>query len=324
MRLPSPKNVKFFEADAHIVIDMDAAAVTENMQSNAAAFEAWALALHLWLHNRPEIALSWEVPPRTKTGRLNPHYQRFLYRVERFRTLFPEWFSVQCQEHLREWDALYRGDLYLNMADVRPTREEAALLPVVNSKREARLEHALWLAPEFKEQFGLNEVDRQLPVGLYTAERPTMNDIVFTGQKSAIDLVGLGQGALWLFELKARSNIPMGTLSELLFYAGVLQDAAGSNARFRFPGRNPSKGSYVHPKHVRECASIKAVILVEELHPLLEHPDLLSTLNAATAHWSVNGAVPVQFEAWRVHGFEKQSRISFSQLPELVPLISSS
>jgi hypothetical protein len=43
-------------------------------------------------------------------------------------------------------------------------------------------------------------------------------------------------------------------------------------------------------------------MLVEKLHPLLEHPDLLDTLNrAAEAHWNHDpGAKPVSFSIARV------------------------
>ena len=64
-----------------------------------------------------------------------------------------------------------------------------------------------------------------MPVGVFEGH-PSRAGAIFTGGKSAIDLIGLGRaGAIWLLELKTSRNIKVGALSELFFYSMVLHDA---------------------------------------------------------------------------------------------------
>jgi hypothetical protein len=70
---------------------MKSKAILANLQTNAAAFEAWCLALRVWCEVE-KIELRWQQPADNSPNE-QCHYQRFLYRVERFRSLFPSWFS---------------------------------------------------------------------------------------------------------------------------------------------------------------------------------------------------------------------------------------
>jgi hypothetical protein len=103
-RVPLPKSIDFTELvdPAHVLMTMRWEATIANMQSNEAAFEAWALALKLWA-GVSHVCLRWEVPQGRPASR-NPtkekpmyedvgHYQRFLYRVNAFGELF-DWFSI--------------------------------------------------------------------------------------------------------------------------------------------------------------------------------------------------------------------------------------
>ena len=159
---------------------------------------------------------------------------------------------------------------------------------------ETKLEAELVIDPAFARRFGLAKLDRQFPVGLFEGA-VTGNRAVFTGGKSAIDIVGVGDAGFWLFELKAGGNAPIGGLTELLFYASLIRDAAGSAARFRFSAA--SAKTVIGPADVVGATAINAVLLVEAGHPLLDHPELITALNAAAAKvWNVEpGAVPVTF-----------------------------
>ena len=87
---------------AHLHLPMSA--VIGNMQSNAGAFESWCLALRRWCDAR--VSLSWELPG----DRGNLHYERFLYRLQRFDSLFgDDWFSYADQT-----GALARSKVNLN------------------------------------------------------------------------------------------------------------------------------------------------------------------------------------------------------------------
>ena len=170
---------------------------------------------------------------------------------------------------------------------------------------EAKLEARLVDSDRFKCHFGLRETDRQFPVGLFAGEvaKPAR---IFTGGKSAIDIVGVGRdGSFNLFELKAGKNISAGIISELLLYTAVIREAAQVKPRIGFGGAAGDRAK-VRPDDVRQCTVIRAVLLAEEFHPLLEHPDLIATLNnAAAVNWNGQaGAKPVSFLMSYVRDFE--------------------
>jgi hypothetical protein len=160
----------------------------------------------------------------------------------------------------------------------------------------------------FAASFQLEKLDRQFPVGLFHTKRPASDSRIFTGGKSAIDIVGVGDGALSLFELKVRKNNPAGILSELFFYANVMRDAIPGawvpNARFQFPDHKSNQRAKVYPADVQACKRIEAILLGEDFHPLVGHRYIIESLNnAAKRFWNESPlAVPVLFRAVRLEG----------------------
>lgn len=299
VRLPSDSNIGFRQTGSNIEIHMSAAAVTANMQTNSAGFEGWSLALKLWLGAR-QVTLYWDRPARVTKGAVNLHYARFLYRVQRFAELFPDWFKIGTPEHFAECavaSALQKNThLFLNVSGA-VSREPAIL------KGESGIERSLIAKhPELlRTTFGLEVIGRQFPVGLY--EDSTLKRPVFTGGTSAIDLVGKDGDRFTIIELKAGNNIMVGALGEMLFYAAVIRDAVGHSAVFHFGGNTGGKShSDVRSSHVTTSKKVRAILLAEQFHPLLEHPELFPTLNRASAQQS--HAVPLSFEAWRLKDFE--------------------
>jgi hypothetical protein len=315
IRLPSQDQIKFDGEIDCVTVTMKPKAIVANLQTNAAAFEAWSLALRVWCEVK-KIQLRWE-SPSVSTANERCHYQRFLYRAARFRSLFQEWFDLP-PEPREEADALGNGVFCLNVPGDRSAIEapiNGDEMPESTRKAEADLENYLWnpkTSKAFKEKFGLEQVGRQFPVGLFRNSVARDNRI-FTGAKSAIDLVGIGKGALWLFELKAGANIPAGILSELIFYASVMRDSipgpAGQAARFQFDPRKPENGMAVSATNVRGCdlkgcKRIEAVLLGEKFHPLVGDSRIIRTLNeAADLHWNTSlEQVPVAFSATLMKG----------------------
>ena len=304
VRLPSTLSRAW--AGDKLLLRLNARSVTANMQSDAAAFEAWALVLRLWLGlGRVRcIELDWDAPTDPKDG----HYQRFLYRVTQFQSLFPEWFSVADVKKLRDCRALTAQHPILNVA-----AGEVTAPPAGTSHPEYELECRLIASPAFRQHFRLKFVDRQFPVGLF-ADEVIAKTRIFTGGKSAIDIVGVGRDdSFHIFELKAKGNIHAGIVSELLLYTALIREAASMSLRIKFKeDATLSSRACVHATHVRGCTSIHAVMLVEDLHPLLEHPELLCTLNvAAESHWNSGaGAKPVCFSKALISNFEKVGEAS--------------
>jgi hypothetical protein len=286
--LPSSLDVRRSTSVGGVLLTLSANAVLANMQTDKAAFEGWALSLRLWC-DEPIVILDWVVP-ETDSG----HYQRFLYRVTQFRSLFPHWFDVADETKLaasRVLDA--NNKLVLNTASkARSITHDGVKAP----RPEEKLELQLVSDPAFAARFGLRRLDRQFPVGLYNG-RVSHEAAVFTGGKSAIDIVGVSDKAFWLFELKAGDNAPMGALTELLFYTSLIRDAAGASPKLRFA--DAPNAMVVRPDDVRHASAINAVLLTQATHPLLKHPVLVDALNAAAmSQWNaLPGSVPVTFHA---------------------------
>lgn len=286
VRLPSDRHIRV-EGDVEgVTLSLSLTAVTANMQSDSAAFEAWALALKAWCGVRT-IAVDWQAPPPADTPSWR-HYQRFLYRAQRFATLFPDWFRIIPQEQLAVSRILRCDSLVLNVAG--KTADLGS--PAPNS--EAALERHLLGSEVFRAAFGLTRLDRQFPVGLFDGTVVRGNE-VFSGGKSAIDLIGLdGQRRLWLFELKAGRNEGLGIVSELLFYALVMQDAV--RRRFAFAQPEAGNRAAIGPQDVLACERIEACFLAPNFHPLLAQDRITGLLSGAMA----GGDIPVHFRMVRL------------------------
>lgn len=270
-------------------------ALVSNMQTDAAAFEAWALALHVWCRVE-RVVLDWE-PIREKDGKPGyRHYQRFLYRVEKFRSWFP-WLGVANADAPGDAEAITGSELILNVSKSVGKAEAA--------KPEARLERQLRGSNSFRARYELEKVGTQFPVGLFRGEVAKKNQ-VFPSGSSAIDVLARDRhDRLWLFELKAGENIPAGIISELLFYTWVMQDAM--TGRFRFEDKPPAEEGGIQPADVLACKTIEARFIGHEFHPLLDGGDILNELNNAAVGTSPlanfgliriadPAAEPVQFE----------------------------
>lgn len=316
IRLPVSQGISFEGPDDSVTISLSGTSVGEgNMQTDGAAFEAWAVALKEWCGVK-RLSLHWQSP--IESGRASAHYERFLYRVQRFLELFPDWFAVDQPERLEGARALGPGPLCLNLAGDRRSGGLSGALDGASSSgpQEHVLELALKDAVDFKAHFGpMEKVDRQWPVGLFAGPVPKRTDAIFTGGKSAIDLVGIGGTTLWVFELKAGRNAPAGILSELLFYASVMRDAlpgpGGEPPRFQFDASAGGQPAGLSPADIRTCKRIEAVLIGERLHPLIGHQRIVARLNESAARdaRTNHGRVPLHFSAsivkrTEVGGFE--------------------
>jgi hypothetical protein len=303
IRLPEAKQIVFGGEEDLVTITMKEKAVLKNMQRDEAAFEAWSLALRFWCKAK-SIELDWELP--SESCKKNPHYQRFLYRAERFSKLFPEWFSLARSIGPVEAEALGDGPFFLNVPGDRSQLDGSEAPVEAIRGRESDMEKHLSQSDGFKKYFRLKKVDRQLPVGLFR-QRVAKETSIFTGGKSAIDLAGVGKEAFHLFELKVGKNAKAGILSELLFYASVIREAIPTPARFQFDPSWKSRGKHMSPGDVLSCTRIEAVLLAEQLHPLVNHPNIIKLLNhAADEHWNKEfGHVPIHFRAVLLKGSGK-------------------
>ena len=310
VRLPA-EGVMSVAGDAdHAVIDLESGAIVRNMQDNAAAFEGWSLALRHWC-GAEKVTLRWQppvVPLVLKKDDLvrERHYQRFLYRVERFSSLF-NWFDVATPDLFARWRHLYNKEYFLNVAGNGPNTPSDEVAESSMAKPEYDLECRLQTDPDFHKHYKFARealIDRQFPVGLFSEATPTAASAVFPGGKGAIDLVCLDHRHLWLFELKAEKNIPIGTIAELLFYGSVMRDAV--MGKFKF-GRIAGGRAKVRPEMLGQVNEITGVMLGHDLHPLISDPKLIGLLNNAVENqWNcIDGAPLVSFRADKIQEDQK-------------------
>jgi hypothetical protein len=294
-----PNGISFAGEGEEVQLSLSAECVTDNMQSNRAAFEGWSLALRRWCEVK--VVLQWTPSPPDASASHRQHYQRFLYRVARFQSLF-DWFRIEPRNEgeIDAWRALERRPLFLNVGGARGPEQESAS----EGDSESALEHRLLKSSEFAAHYGLvhGTRDRQLPVGLFSEKTPSRGSRIFPGGKGAIDLVCLDADTLWLFELKAGENIPAGIVSELFFYTSVLRDAL-QGGPFTFAEAHPKARTKarIQPEALSRVTHIEGVMLGHDLHPLVDS-GLISILNEAVEkRWNAEPSrAHVRFRADRI------------------------
>jgi hypothetical protein len=268
--LPDAEHFRLSRSGETVRLSLSSHAVIRNMQADAAAFEGWLLALKAWIRIEKAV-LHWDTPEDTNDG----HYQRFLYRVSRFNDLFSNWFAVAPESLTHLDESKIKGLVVFNAAkspmDIPDDKSKELTL-------EKYLAESGWLATTFALNPDL--VGRQFPVGLFqkTVSRDTK---IFTGGKSAIDLVGIEDQPrrLWVFELKADGNQSMGIVSELFFYVSFMRDVI--DLKFSPEGSSPRFEGRLHHSDLEGIKEIRGCLLAPMLHPLLDDNLLVSELNMA-------------------------------------------
>jgi hypothetical protein len=281
-----------------VAITLTAKGIDGNMQTNAAAFEAWALVLLFHCQvKRIKIGLARDA--ENSAGR---HVERFLYRLHRFHELFPDRIEPDARllNSAHALDRTVKRVLNQPLTHRDPLEEQkgkrfAAVYAASKNVSETDLEKAMECSRSFKASFALGKVMRQWPVGLFK-DRVANGNEIFTGGKSAIDLIGISNDSLVLFELKTHSNRSVGAISELLFYASVMRDAI--RGEFQLEQLPFPKNCVVTRDDILGCSNIRAVLIAPRMHPLIQNPAILQKLNAALAeHWRDK---PITFETAQI------------------------
>lgn len=255
-----PRGIDFQENNHIISLTMRRDSMTKNMQDDSAAFEGWALCLKACLDAESiKCCLKWNKPADPKD---KEHYQRFLYRVNRFKSIFGGingWFFIDDESNGFMVDLKIKDNekYFLNSPS---TRDEGRINDETRNI-ESRLENEI-----LRQQDDLKDLKelcpatlhRQLPVGLFHT-KVIEGNAIFPSKHSAIDLWGTNDDDLYMLELKAAGNCKVGVLSELFFYTMMLRDE--QTGRFV---RKSDEG-----KSIGSTNQIKAFILAPELHPFI-------------------------------------------------------
>jgi hypothetical protein len=314
-QFPGSTQIEIGGTREQATITMKKKGLNDNMQTDAAAFEAWALALFLHCDVK-----SIQIGLEAGAGAEGRHYERFLYRLKRFSDLFPgKVISKGPVATSRAFDA--HNKLLLNQPNSRnkapgaeySERMLAASTPAPAKISESALEKALEVSGAFQRRFRFNKVMRQWPVGLFD-ERVADKRQIFTGGKSAIDLLGIRDDTLLLFEIKTTRNRKAGAVSELLFYASVMRDALGDASIFKFASERAKKNCAVAPEDIARCSNICAVLLAPKFHPLILEPLIFEELNSAVA--KLRADRPIHFETVEISSYPHDENGDFTFNPD--------
>lgn len=297
------KKIQFLcdsQDDSTIYISLGAQAVgltknPLNMQTDTAAFEAWALILRAHYRDNINIRLTLKegvtLPDGdVLSGKKYGHYNRFLYRVMKFQEQYG-WFKIDDDQHgliqaIKNFEAEYTTKSFCNNV---PT-DDASDNP---SNLEGMVEAAFAKdagepgEPYIKRLTSARGVDlefacRQLPVGLFLGEHSSDHTRVFTGNHSAIDLWGLSKDRtkLVIYELKTLNKM-VGIITELMFYANYMYDMYIEKSHFKPLSPKKSKKDWRGYQKLFDAdnlAKIQAYMLTDGLHPLVT-PEVLNEMN---------------------------------------------
>ena len=268
IRLPEHINIYTNDEDDSLYIRLEGDSISSNMQNDAAAFEGWGLCILSRLDSIKRVVVDWD-EPSDKNG----HYRRFLYRLYKIMQYFGDIFTIE-QSKRQSLDLFVKE--YYNSNNLVLNYPNSKAKKASNSKKgsEAYIE-ARFQEDKIFDHF-LDVADRQLPVGVFKGNI-SKEASMFTYGHSAIDLWGIKDDALYIFELKKSTNKKVGIISEALFYLWVMSDTINKKFKYEIIGSIPQYRNFNRLYSAIEeerISKIKSMLLIEDLHPLISKETL--------------------------------------------------
>ncbi|MBR3566819.1 MAG: hypothetical protein IKN94_00925 [Salinivirgaceae bacterium] len=259
-----PTHYDYNVVGKNLTLKVSDSGLKANMQTDDGAFESWALILKFYLSDIIDtVTIDWEDITK-KTG----HFNRFVYRLAKF---------VQTYDWAKSAKPI--PDIPTILVCNCPNGEAAP-----KEKHEKGSEG--WIECEFveKEKVNYDIINHQFPVGLFKNTVKKSESFTTRG-KSAIDIWAAKDNQFYIFELKKDDNISAGIISELMFYTNVVNDLFSH--RIQYESDNAKKaikenyrgfGDFYKLYNSGTVKTINAVLLAEELHPLITK-ELISFIN---------------------------------------------
>jgi len=253
-----PRDIKLNYDEGARAVCLFVAKPWDNMQSDAAAFEGWVLALKASPLGKDikTFHLAWD----KYTGNKKPErmaYGRFLYRVREFLNNFSSLMEVPA-DFKKEYANAFESTQpwYINTADQKADR---TTLHAIKKGCER------WV--ERKMVAGLGEkfvvFGNQFPVGVFK-RKVSKETQIMSSSAAAIDLWGIDKkNTAHIFELKIGANKKVGIISEILFYTSIIAKLQTGGLRF--------EADNTQAKALAASKGVKAHLLVPRncLHPLI-------------------------------------------------------
>ena len=247
LRLPS--GMGFSIEDNVLTITMKEKGLISNMQTDDSAFEGWAICLKAWL---PEFIDQVYIEGKAPTNISDKHYQRFLYRLDKFIKIYT-WASTKSFE--------------IELAEFRRKNVNVVInVPKSNASEsathcEAQLERVFYKRNKISCSYDF--IDHQLPVRLFNDEIKEEKSIT---PKSYLDIWAIKGNLLRIFELKLPTNTGIGIISELMFYVNVMIDVIKGDVKIPFSSEYRSFNHLFEFQKNKKCKKIEGVLLANNLH----------------------------------------------------------
>ena len=260
-------------------VKMRASRPEENMQTDASAFEAWAIILHAKC--KVPVEMEFDIPESCKpfssinaSGDVKKqHFMRFLYRAWKF-TNQMEWFSIY-DETCRSLVDTFEEEFVKTKTVNNVPDCESEVSKERGPESEHIIENVFAKVPEtikriepltdFQDLTLPGVLYNQLPNGLFEDVVLEKNRIFPTG---FFDLWGINEeNELCIFELKNKDNLGAGILSELYFYVNYANDVFLTERFNKSTGKKVFRG-YDKLKEAVEkgIKRIHACFLAPEFH----------------------------------------------------------
>lgn len=271
LRIDLPSDINFsINTDAkELILTLSKKGLTDNMQTDSAAFESWAILLKTRLNDViDKVKITWNVEFDENKDSGKFHYNRVMYRLYKFIRTYPwAYTDKKCL-------------IYPNLACNCPNGN-AASREQLKQDTEAIIEYDFVQ----KHQKDFDYINHQLPVGLFR-DVVSKDTHYTTGKHSCIDIWAVKNGELFIFELKKPNNNPLGIISELMLYVNIIDDILRHQIQYIPYKVTPKalKNDYRGFKEFYDLYTsgtikkINAVFLAETLHPLLTK-DVIATIN---------------------------------------------
>lgn len=250
-------------------------ATCQNMQSDNAAFEGWAICLKAWLPNEiNKVVLKWDAPDEKTRKKGEGHYNRFLFRCLKFREHY-DWFSIAPSNEscIAKFKQEYTN-LSVNTSNKEPEKK-------TNNENAVEYEFADVKASMNRDilmnYYHVTTFNHQLHVGVKKSQKQ-----LFTGGQSAIDLWGIDAETLTVIELKyiddkkSAKNIKVGIISELFLYSCIMEDLVRGIIT---PDKPILKDEILLYQNITSLKKIHAEMLSNEYHPLVDNENVFTILN---------------------------------------------
>lgn len=280
-----PKGIEFNLEDGVLTLTVQGKGVVANMQTDASAFEGWAICLKSWMKEVERVVVGWTRPVYSKNpqemNRQKKHYNRFLLRAAFFEENYP-WATIKEENKV-------------DVEEIKPSIQRLVVnYPKTEAKRTAQNEEAKL---ERKLVGRFENLRHQLPVGLFKGTVST--DKAFTPRgASQIDIWQLDGNILKIYELKCKENKAVGIISELMYYANVMRLLVEGTIKYS-ESLKDEKRDYRGEKVLYDALTEKGINKIEALfwvfnfHPLIEGrlSDALKIMNQSKANITVKYGV---------------------------------